>query len=65
MKQAEVIYGRADLVINLVKNGVRCDEIATRNVIEAIITEERAIQYKYVKPDTEIHDGIGRAKEDK
>lgn len=56
---------RADLVINLVKNGLRCDKIAMRKVIEAIITEERAIQHKYVKPDTEIHDGIGMAKEDK
>lgn len=51
--------------MNLVKNGLRCDKIAMRKVIEAIITEERAVQYKYVKPDTEIHDGIDRAKEDK
>ncbi len=36
---------RADLIINLVKNGLRCDKIAMRKVIEAIIAEERGMQH--------------------
>lgn len=44
---------RADLLVNLVKSGMRGDKVGSRKVVEAIIAEERAKQHKILAEQLE------------